>query len=146
MKTLIWCLFLLFFVPTGLFAHAVKGKLAPAEAICAEFSFDDGEPMSYAEVTIKLQGEKLSFQKGRTDANGRFCFYPETKAAYSIMVSDGMGHGMELTTEANIEEVSSLQKKEQQSWMISWAKIFLGIFTIFAISGSIVMIRKRHVE
>lgn len=58
--------------------------------------YDDGEPMSYAAVEIKAPGADVAFQTGRTDRNGYFMVNPDTPGDWKAIVTDGMGHRLEL--------------------------------------------------
>ena len=45
-----------------------------------------------ASVTIRFQTEKKEFQKGNTDKNGNFCFYPDQTGKWTVTVDDLLGH------------------------------------------------------
>jgi len=57
--------------------------------------------MSYARVKISAPGAKLTFQSGRTDRNGRFCFFPDTPGDWKVVVDDEMGHRLEVMVPVN---------------------------------------------
>lgn len=77
--------------------HGVEGSIEKAEGVCVTALYDDGEPMSYAEVEIKEPGSETVFQSGRTDRNGRFLFKPDGQGLWQAVVSDGMGHRLALS-------------------------------------------------
>jgi nickel transport protein len=81
---------------TGL-AHGVEGSIEKAEGVCVTALYDDGEPMNYAAVEIKVPGSETVFQSGRTDRNGRFLFKPDGPGQWLAVVTDGMGHRLALS-------------------------------------------------
>jgi nickel transport protein len=120
-------------------AHGVRGYTEKAEGICLVAQYDDGEPMSYADVTITSANSKIPFQTGRTDRNGRFFFQPDEPGQWHITVKDGMGHlvnlGLEMTGDGVLQkntesrpQVSSLKPARTQ-------KIITGLSVIFGIFG-----------
>lgn len=49
--------------------------------------------MSFAKVKIwSPENDRVEFQNGRTDKNGRFSFFPDVDGVWHITVNDGMGH------------------------------------------------------
>lgn len=78
---------------TGLPAHALHVATGEGNAVTIEARYGDGEAMQYGEVKIFAPGnDSLEYQKGRTDAEGRFAFLPSKKGDWTIRLSDGMGH------------------------------------------------------
>lgn len=140
----LFCYAAMFFLfPAHLLAHGVEGTVGPARSFCADFYFDDGEPMSYAEVKIILSGEKLPFQKGRTDADGRFCFYPRKNGIYKIKAADGMGHALELSTEVDAGNQVFTENAAVRQGEAGWHKALTGIALIFGLFGLINMFRRK---
>lgn len=79
-------------------AHGVRGIVAPRQAACILAEYDGGDPMSYVRVEIMAPDSKLSFQSGRTDRNGRFCFLPDIAGNWQLGINDEMGHKLRLTS------------------------------------------------
>ncbi len=120
--------------------HGVLGRTVSGKGILIEAEYDDGEPMSYASIEIFDSQEKLPFQSGRTDRNGRFLFYPDEIGVWKIVVKDGMGH--RLVLKANSDKILNPKTtNEQQTKEISekalsrHEKALMGISIIFGISG-----------
>ncbi|MFO7860798.1 MAG: hypothetical protein R6U41_06210 [Desulfosalsimonas sp.] len=79
-------------------------------AVAVEFTYVDGSPMNYAEVLVYSPGDdKIEHQNGRTDANGRFVFYPDEGGEWKIEANDGTGH-----LEKALVKVSSDPGKQQE--------------------------------
>ena len=124
----------------NVWSHGVRGKIITKTGILVEAEYYDGEPMSYAEVEVLNLEEKLPFQTGRTDRNGRFLFFPDKPAAWKIAVNDGMGHRLVLKT--SIDKSIAHNKMDVQtdksadvSSLSRYEKALMGISIIFGISG-----------
>lgn len=119
--------------------HGTEGLTEQAEGILVSAEYDDGEPMSYAEVEILGPGSDTPFQKGRTDRNGMFMFRPDRKGLWQIVVRDGMGHRLALEREITdvkggcnavkpVETVSRKASRPQD--IITGISIIFGLFGI----------------
>ena len=85
---------LLFLGFQWLWAHGVSHTLFK-EGVGIQVFYDDGSPLSYAEVVIFSPSNKqIEFQTGMTDKNGRFVFSPDESGDWLIKIDDGMGHGL----------------------------------------------------
>ena len=128
---------LAFLLPSPLFAHGVKGTVKEGGLVVTA-QYDTGEAMSYAKVKISAPGAKLTFQSGRTDRNGRFCFFPDTPGDWKVVVDDEMGHRLEVMVPVN--EAKELKTDKQaggsaESSLSRYEKALMGISIIFGISG-----------
>jgi nickel transport protein len=124
-------------LPLSLYAHGVSGKV-DAGGIVVSAEYDTGEPMSYARVKISAPGAKLQFQSGRTDRNGRFCFFPDTPGDWGVVVDDEMGHRLEVIVPVN--EAHKLKTNQQagrltESSLARYERALIGISIIFGIFG-----------
>ena len=64
---------------------------------------------TYAKVEVYSPADaKVEFQNGRTDAQGRFAFMPDTPGQWRIIMADNMGHRVE-----HAVDVSSAQGSAQ---------------------------------
>ncbi|GAB6161634.1 hypothetical protein JCM12298_07930 [Desulfothermus naphthae] len=96
--------------------------------------------MSYAKVGITAPDKKIPFQIGRTDRNGRFCFYPDMPGKWMIVVEDGMGHRLEMNLPVkHIEhlETSGNTESSEEKFISKYLRVISGISIIFGIFGSI---------
>lgn len=124
-------------LPLLLYAHGVSGKV-DAGGIVVSAQYDTGEPMSYARVNISAPGAKLQFQSGRTDRNGRFCFFPDAAGEWKVVVDDEMGHRLEVMVP--IDETKVLKSNQEhgeasESSLSKYQKALMGICIIFGIFG-----------
>jgi len=116
-KCIIFSLAILFLAPYGVFAHGVMSEIG-AGGIVVTAEYDTGEPMSYAKVKIMAPGAKLPFQSGRTDRNGRFCFFPDKQGEWKVIVDDEMGHRLEVRVpvdKKNEVDLKSASEKTSKS-------------------------------
>lgn len=123
-------------MPCLVYAHGVQGSVENGGLVVTA-QYDTGEAMSYAKVSISAPGAKLSFQSGRTDRNGRFCFFPDTVGEWNVAVDDEMGHRLEVdipVDEAIKLETGSMAGKSKNS-LAKYEKVLIGIGIIFGLSG-----------
>lgn len=143
MKTIkFWVLFTfvsIIAIPPVLYAHSVKGTVEKG-GIAVTAKYDTGEAMSYARVKILAPGTRLTFQSGRTDKNGRFCFFPDGQGNWEMIVDDEMGHRLEVIVP--VDEVKELKKNQQtggsaESSLSRYERALMGISIIFGVFGTI---------
>ena len=128
---------LAFLLPSPLFAHGVKGTVKEGGLVVTA-QYDTGEAMSYSRVKISAPDAKLPFQSGRTDRNGRFCFFPDTPGDWKVVVDDEMGHRLEVIVPVN--EAKELKTDKQaggsaESSLSRYEKALMGLSIIFGLSG-----------
>ena len=136
-KQLMMFLGVVFLLPGVIYAHGVKGKVGSGGMVVTA-QYDTGEPMSYAKVNISAPGAKLTFQSGRTDRNGRFCFFPDGPGDWKVVVDDEMGHRLEVTVP--VDETMALQANQQSGESVGsscdrYQRALMGISIIFGIFG-----------
>lgn len=123
-------------MPRFIYAHGVQGTVENGGLVVTA-QYDTGEAMSYAKVTISAPGAKLTFQTGRTDRNGRFCFFPDIAGDWIVVVDDEMGHRWDVdipVDEAMKLKTGSMAGKTQRS-LGQYEKVLIGIGIIFGVSG-----------
>jgi len=94
---------------------------------------------AYVKVFPPEAGEE--FQKGRTDARGRFCFFPDVKGKWEVLVNDGQGHGA--TIEVAIDEELRIITSKQ-SYLPFLLKLAVGLSLIFGIFGILSLFSGRQ--
>jgi len=124
---------LFLFCPTGSYAHGVRGQVALGGIVLAG-EYSTGEAMRYARVDITAPGSSLPFQSGRTDRNGRFCFFPYTPGQWKIVISDEMGHRLEVKASVNAAmKLDSIQRNRGRILgnLPEYERILMGVSIIF---------------
>jgi nickel transport protein len=145
-----WLIILFLFLTCDVFAHGVEGEIKYLQdVVLVTAAYDSGEPMSYAKVEIYAPDSNIKFQLGRTDRNGRFAFVPDVSGVWQIVVSDNLGHRLELSSKVTMSSSSIKEKNGTEN--ISSSKGFfvsreiaalLGIFMIFGLFGWIKEIKR----
>lgn len=136
---------LLFFCPLKADAHGVSGEVSTGGmAVIARYS--DGKPMSYARVKITAPEGGPSFQSGRTDRNGRFCFYPDGPGTWTVVVDDEMGHRLTLQVPVgeNRGSTAATSVGGGNSVAPRWMGAVAGIGIIFGLTGIVMAIKSRR--
>ena len=139
----LWCLLfgvclVIFGLPSPpLSAHGVQGKLSEG-GLAAMAAYSDGTAMSYAKVRIKAPDTERTFQSGRTDRNGRFCFWPDMPGQWEIVVDDEMGHRLALTVPVDATPGNSaglIENGNTARGLSTSAKVLMGLCVIFGLCG-----------
>lgn len=117
------------------FAHGTLGSVDRVTGILIFASYDDGDPMSYAEVSILVDGQPMPFQTGRTDKKGRFMVFPEGEETYKALIKDGMGHGITLLLPSLDEGVMTGKPSGTGSPPSKKTGLLAGLAVIFFLSG-----------
>lgn len=140
-----WILMLIFLftTPGDASAHGSFSQIRKEEALVITSEYDDGEPMSYAEVKIySPTGGKTAHQVGRMDKNGRFAFVPDGPGEWRVTVEDGMGHRTE--TSIGVDETQKVSEKEPVVKAPSkWQGVVSGLSIIFGLTGILFYFRAR---
>jgi nickel transport protein len=151
-RTNILVLVIILMLPAMLYAHGVRGSVENG-GMAVTAQYDTGEAMSYAKVTISAPGAKLIFQKGRTDRNGRFCFFPDTAGEWLVVVDDEIGHRLDV--DIPVDEALKLKTDQAPGRptpsLAKYEKALMGISVIFGLCGFLfwrlgMKIRRKSLE
>ena len=131
--------------PILLYAHGVTGKIDTGGIVVSAL-YDTGEAMDYAKVTISAPGANLKFQSGRTDRNGRFCFFPDVSGNWKVVVDDEMGHRLEANVP--VDEGMALRSTHETvnsgpGFLSIYQKAVIGVSIIFGVSGILFWFKAR---
>jgi len=146
-KSIVFFLAIFFLAPCAVFAHGVMGEVGRG-GIVVGAKYTTGEPMSYAKVKISAPGAKLPFQSGRTDRNGRFCFFPDKQGEWKVVVDDEMGHRLEVRVPVDKEmklRLSQQVKKPLDRFISQYERAITGISIILGVTGMILWWRAKKV-
>jgi nickel transport protein len=135
-QVFLFSLVVVFFTPVFVCAHGVESHVENGGLVVA-VRYTTGEAMSYARVSIAAPGAELSFQSGRTDRNGRFCFFPDTSGEWKVVVDDEMGHRIQVNVpvdEAMTLDTGSAAERQKGS-LSKYERVLIGIGIIFGTSG-----------
>ena len=123
-------------MPCLIHAHGVQGTVENG-GIVVTAQYDTAEAMSYAKVKISAPRAKLTFQSGRTDRNGRFCFFPDMAGEWKVEVDDEIGHRLDvdITVDETMRLKSDPAVGRSKSAFNKYEKALMGISVIFGLSG-----------
>jgi len=83
--------------------------------------------MNYAEVEVYALGEKIPFQKARTDKNGIFCFMPDKKGIWKVRVQGETEHGLHAAeVEVKVKEDLSIEGFKKPL-VATYTKLFIAL-------------------
>lgn len=124
-------------LPSLACAHGMLHQIVREDAVIVSAQYDDGEPVSYADVKVYSPVEgKIAHQTGRTDRNGRFAIIPDSAGEWKIIVDGGMGHLIE--TAFTVNETFDVETDKQAGGALPrWQGILVGLGVIFGLSGFI---------
>ncbi len=143
MKRAIFTLILLLLFPSGAFPHGVYGSCRTySRVFCVEARYTTGDVMSYAEVKVLSPKLKIPFQIGRTDANGVFCFLPDSPGVWRVRVEDGMGHLLRMNVEVSGASMKSAGGKARPR-KIGYRAVLGIIFVVIIFWALSFPLRKR---
>ena len=119
---------MIFISPFILSAHGVDYAIFTNRAGGAgiEVKYHNGEPLRHCETTIYSPAAPDEiFQKGYTDLNGRFAFFPDKAGTWKFIVNEGTGHGV--AAKITVNEGLQAQINPGHGHLPLWQKIVSGI-------------------
>jgi len=128
----------------SVFAHGVVHEVNRENTVVIKVGYDDGEPMSYAEVKIySPDNSKVEYQNGRTDKNGCFSFLPPRTGEWKIVINDGMGHGV--VTRVPVKEIKEGLEIESSNHGLSLGqKLLIAISIVWGLVGTALYFKKKN--
>ncbi|MEN3039795.1 MAG: hypothetical protein ABDI07_11740, partial [Candidatus Kryptonium sp.] len=84
---------LIFLTKEEVMAHRIDYQVKEERAICVSFYYKSNDPMSFADVEIFSPRGNGSFQRGKSDRNGLFCFIPDEPGIWRITAKGMAEHG-----------------------------------------------------
>ncbi len=142
-------------LPQPALAHGVVAQSGKGgDTAWAQCNYDDGEPMSFAEVKVTGPSKSVH-QVGHADRQGRFAWFPAGSGTYTAVFKDGLGHRgqVELTWSATPGSLSTGTPEDQESSpnadsssVSRWSRAVWGISAIFWLSGLIFWLQARRLK
>jgi len=145
MKKPVVALAFLLFVNSGhLWAHSVAYKVGRGGiTITVWYEGIKPIPMKGAFVRVFAPEEDTEFQKGRTDRNGRFSFYPDRPGKWQVVINDGNGHGIVADVEVGKDFRTSSPMRIPFPFAL---KLLVGLSIIFGIFGVLSLWKNRELN
>ena len=137
----LFALLLIVVAPADVPAHGVDYEVDQGGVvISAWYEGMTPEPMADASVEVFGPGDDTTFQRGRTDRQGRFAFFPDRPGKWKVVINDGAGHA--LTAKVSVEE-TMVPEIRLRSRVSPWGKLVTGTSVIFGIFGLVSLVWRR---
>lgn len=122
-------------------AHDLQYSVSGAQAVVVKLFFVDNTPFTFEQYEIYRAGDKLPYQVGRTDNQGRIAFLPDRVGTWRIKTISEDGHGLDFTLKTDAAaQVAAAEKPayERYGRIVVGVAILLGLFGFLSL-----YVRKR---
>jgi nickel transport protein len=117
-------------------AHDLQYTVSGGQAVVVKLFYVDDTPFTFEGYEIYREGDKLPYQVGRTDGQGRIAFLPDRAATWRIKAISEDGHGLDfkLATDA-AAAVTGADKPfiERHGRVAMGVALILGLFGILSL-------------
>jgi nickel transport protein len=117
-------------------AHDLQYTTSNAQAVVVKLFYVDNKPFSFEGYEITRAGDKLPYQVGRTDSQGRIAFLPDRADIWRVKTISKDGHGLDftLTTDAAAQiEGSEKPVYERYGRIVVGIALILGLFGVWSL-------------
>jgi nickel transport protein len=123
------------------YAHDLQYTVSEGQAIVISLFYVDNTPFTFEGYEITRDGEKLPYQIGRTDAQGRIAFLPDRAASWRIKTISEDGHGLDFKLET---DAAAQLASAEKPLFDRYSRIAVGIAVIFGLFGFLSLYLKRN--
>ncbi len=134
-RTLLAALFCLFAAWPAQ-AHDLQHSVDGAPAIVIKLFYLDNHPFAFEAYEIYREGEKLPYQVGRTDSQGRIAFLPDRAGVWRVKAFSEDGHGVDFKLETDAATALTGSEKpafERHGRVAVGVAIILGLFGLLSL-------------
>ncbi len=131
---------LLLLMYSGAEAHSVHYQVEN-KGISVRVFYAEDEPASYSSYEIFGPGDRIPYQKGRTDKNGFVSFLPDRKGKWLVNVYGESEHGMHgAQIEVNVDK--SLHMESFKKPLVArYTRAFVGVSILLSLFGLWALVR-----
>jgi nickel transport protein len=134
MRRILLMMLLPFFITPWAEAHSIEYQVEN-RGISARFFFLPNDPASYSGYEIFGPGDKIPYQKGRTDKNGVVAFLPDRPGKWTIKVTAESDHGGHAASvDIDVKE-GLLMESFSKPLVALHAKFFIGAGLLLGVFG-----------
>lgn len=121
-------------------AHDLQYTVASGQAVVVKLFYLDNAPFTFEGYEIYREGEKLPYQVGRTDNQGRIAFLPDRAAIWRVKAFSEDGHGLDfkLSTDA----AATIAGSEKPAYE-RYGRIVVGLAFILGLFGALSLLVQR---
>ncbi|MEW6571763.1 MAG: hypothetical protein AB1390_11440 [Nitrospirota bacterium] len=114
------------------------------KGISARVFYTDNDPASYSAYEIFGPGDKIPYQKGRTDRNGFVSFLPDRKGKWIINVQGESEHGLHgAQIEVTVNE-SLFMESFKKPLVAKYTGAFVGLSFLLFIFGLWALLKTKR--
>lgn len=121
-------------------AHDLQYGVTGGQAVVIKLHYVDNAPFSFEAYEIYRAGEKLPYQVGRTDSQGRIAFLPDKAATWRIKAISEDGHGLDFTLTS--DAAARIEGSDKPVYE-RYGRIVVGIAVILGLFGVLNLYLKR---
>jgi len=122
-------------------AHDLQYNVSGGQAVVIRLFYVDNKPFTFEGYEIYRAGEKLPYQVGRTDSQGRIAFLPDRAGDWRIKAISEDGHGLDFTLKTDAAaKVATSDKPAYERY----GRIVVGIAVILGLFGFLALYVKRN--
>ena len=122
------------------YAHDLQYSVGGGQAVVIRMFYVDNTPFTFEGYEIYRSGEKLPYQVGRTDNQGRIAFLPDRAANWRIKATSEDGHGLDFKISTDAAAVLTGTEKP---FYERYARIAVGVAVILGLFGFLSLYIKR---
>jgi nickel transport protein len=116
--------------------HDLQYSVSGAQAVVVRLFYIDNKPFAFEGYEIYRAGEKLPYQVGRSDGQGRIAFLPDHAGTWRFKAVSEDGHGLDFnlsTDGAARVEASDKPIYERYGRVVVGVAVILGLFGLFGL-------------
>ena len=121
-------------------AHEIERSITRQEAVVVRLSYGDGTAFSYESYEVIRPGEEVPFQTGRTDAEGRISFLPDTEGTWRVRAFSEDGHGADLEVDVGANGLSLEAERRPDG---RWTRVLIGLGVLLVLFGMLRLLFRR---
>lgn len=125
----------------GAFAHDLQYTTGSGQAVVVRLFYANDTPFSFERYEIYRDGEKLPYQVGRTDSQGRIAFLPDRAARWRVKAISEDGHGLDFRLDT--DAAASLAGTDKP-FHERYGRIVIGVALILGLFGFLNLFLKRR--
>lgn len=142
-QSLFLVIIILILGPSTALAHGIQYETTRRNAVVFIARYDDGNPMSYARVTVfSPDNKEVEFQNGRSDRTGAFAFVPDRPGTWEIVYDDETGHGFK--ERIVIQDCEKLTQPSGERHFPRSCKLITGISVLWGLTGMFYFLKARQ--
>ena len=122
-------------------AHDLQYTVSSTNAVVVQLVYIDNHPFAFEGYEVYRQGEKLPWQVGRTDSQGRIAFLPDRAGAWRVKAFSEDGHGLDFIVKTDAAaRVETADKPAYERY----GRIAVGVGVILGLFGFLSLYIKRR--